>query len=75
MAHLLLQQGQQVQGVKSKDAQVKVGKVSIACQTDDENEEPEVSTEREEFDVSEASWGVAQLKAKLEQEKEAHNDS
>ena len=69
----LLQQGQHVQGVESKDAQVEVEKeepevscVSVACQTE---LEPEGTT------VSGASWGVAQLKALLEEEMVAHNDS
>ena len=44
----------------------KVDRVTVACQTE---------LEPEKTEVSEASWGVAQLKAKLEQEMEAHNNS
>ena len=43
-----------------------VGCVSAACQT---------SFEPEETEVSGASWDVAQLKAQLEEEMVAHNDS
>ena len=71
----LLQQGQHVQGRRVESAKVGVDCVSVACQTDDVDEEPEDSVESEETAVSGASWGVAQLKALLQEEMDPRNDS
>ena len=70
MAHLLLQSGKQAEEVESEGAKEKVGRVSVACQTDHDQEEPEESAESEETADSEASRGVALLKANLEKDME-----
>ena len=85
VTHQLLQQGQLVQGSRVEGAVKKVDRVTVACQTVPDNENPEgagcvsvacqTELEPEDTDVSEASWGVARLKARLEEEIEAHNDS
>ena len=81
VAHQLLQQGPEVQGSQVEGAQMKkVGRACVACQSDDEKEESleekvgcvsvscQTEFETEDTEVSAASWGVAQLKAKLEEE-------
>ena len=70
MAHLLLQSGQQAKEVESEGAKEKINRVNVACQTEHKKEEPEDSAEPEETAFSEASRGVALLKAKLEEEME-----
>ena len=86
-AHQLLQQGPGVQGSRVEGAQVKkVDRVSVSCQTDADEEilEEEVgcvgaasqtSFEPEEAEISGAIWIVSKLKAQLEEEMVAHNDS
>ena len=72
MAHLLLQQGEQGQGSRVEEVKAKVGKFSVACQTDYDEEE---SAELARTAATDASRNIA-CQTELEpEEMEAHNDS
>ena len=63
MAHLLLQSGQQAKEVEYEGAKKKVDRVSVACQTDHDKEEPEEPAESAKTAAADASRDVALLKA------------
>ena len=70
MADLLLQSGQRGQRSRVEGAKEKVGRVNVACQMDNVEEEPEEPAELTKTAAAYGSRGVALLKAKIEEEME-----